>query len=110
MDPQLLAMMAPTTIYVAAVTGTADSTGKPGRGTPAARTAWVEREDKVFDAGTKTEKVTTHIIVVQDAIGVQDRIWLPGDSSATAALARVPYSVEPIRNGAGTVDHYEVRV
>lgn len=107
MDPQLRAQLLQT-IYVAARTGYAS--GSPTYGTAASRLARVERETRVIDAADGSRKTTTHSIIVEASIGELDRIWLPGDSSATASLARTPAAVYELVGELGAVDHYEVLV
>lgn len=109
MDSQITATMT-ATIYVAAASSTRDSSGQPTWGTPAARSASVEREVKIIPGVGGEELRTSHIILTNTAIGPNDRIWLPGDST-TAALARRPMLIEPIPGElAGDTDHWEVYV
>lgn len=87
-----------------------NAAGDPTYGTPATVSAWVERENKVIHSSVGEERVTTHIIITEDAITETDRIWLPGDSSADATLARRPAIVDAILDELTQVTHYETRV
>lgn len=109
MDPQIVATLTQT-ISVASATG-ADVYGQPSWGAPATRSVCVERSDKILAGANGEQLRTSHLIITTSAIGTMDRIWLPGDSSSTASLARRPMSVEPIPDElSGTTSHWEVYV
>jgi len=109
MDGQITRTMT-ATIYVATATGR-DTSGQPTWGTPAARSVAVEQETRIIPGANGEELKTSHVIFTNTAVGKMDRIWMPGDSSATASLARRPMLIEPISGElAGTTDHWEVYV
>ena len=110
MDWQLVAGHTQT-IDVATAAATRDAQGQPTWGSPASRSVRVERSDKVIPGPGGEELRTSHVIFTTAAIGLDDRIWMPGDSSATASLARRPMRVEPIPGElSGDTDHWEVYV
>lgn len=110
MDAQLVAMLGQT-IYVATAAATRDSQGQPTWGTPASRTVRVELNSEIIPGPNGEELRTTHKIFTTAPIGLMDRLWMPGDSSGTASLARRILRVLPIPGEvSSTIDHYEVDV
>jgi hypothetical protein len=106
MDAQLVAMLTQT-IYVAAATG-ANTHGEPTWGTPASRSVRIELSDRVIKGPRGEELVASHLIITTAAIGLRDRVWLPGDAR-TDELAKRPKLVEPIPGEySGVTDHWEV--
>ena len=109
MDPCLKATLNQT-IYVASRTGTS-SYGDSTFGAATARKARVEVDRRlVANPFTGKEEVTSHRIVVEQAIGLNDRIWLPGHSTSDATLARIPKQVQEGISENGSLHHYEVLV
>ena len=108
MDAQLKALMNQT-IAVAALSSV-DASGDVTYGTPADRSAYVEEVRKEMRGRDGSVLVTTHWIAVESAVAMTDRLWLPGDSSADAKLARKPVSVEAFVDELGNTHHYEVTV
>lgn len=43
-----------------------------------------------------TETVSSAQVGTPQAIGIEDRLWLPGENSADATIAHVPLKVAPI--------------
>lgn len=108
MDAELRALLGQT-IYVASV-ASRDSYGQATYGTPASRAARVETSSRVVKLATGEQLQTSHRIFVEAALYQEDRIWLPGLSSADATLARRPLLIEDIPDEDGAIDHYEVYV
>lgn len=108
MDWQLVAGHTQT-IYVATAAATRDAQGQPTWGSPAARSVRVERSDRIVPGPNGEDLKTSHLIFTETAIGKADCVWLPGDNSATASLARRPMLIEAIpAEDSGTTDHWEV--
>lgn len=108
MDPQLKATCAQT-IYVAAISSVS-SYGDPTYGTPAAVDARVEPDVREIVGVSGERMVTSYRVITEAAIAINSRIWLPGDSSADATLARHPMKVTSFPGEDGNTHHYECYV
>ena len=106
-DPQIKASLQQT-IAVAVESGI--SSGVRTYGAAANRSARVEDSRRVVDAADGSQVQTSHIIIVENSIGLFNRIWLPDVSSSDATLARLPVAVEKCVDEDGDVSHYEVYV
>jgi len=107
-DPQLKAQLRET-ISVAAATGV-DAAGDPSYAAPATRSARVVNVTETHERGDGTLLKTTIAIVTETAVSMTDRIWLPGDSSADATLARVPRFIEKAIDEFGSLDFYRTKL
>lgn len=105
MDPQLRGQLRQT-IGVAA-RSTVNAYGEASYGSASSVSARVEEERRRLETRDGTFVETSHRIYTETAITHESRIWLPGDSTADATLAREVLEVHPIVGELGTVDHYE---
>lgn len=94
MDPQIKGQLKQT-IYVATASSIS-SAGETTYGTPASRAARVVRKDIVVTGPGGEQRASSHTILTESEIALSSRIWMPGDSSADATLARVALSTEPV--------------
>ncbi len=107
-DPQFLDCMAQT-IEVSVFSGVSNF-GDPAYAAPVARTVRIEPIDMVVLSDNGEELKTSKAIYTSTAIGIQDRIWFPGDSSGDATLARLPKRIDELVDENGVLHHYEVLV
>jgi len=109
MDPQLKATCRQT-IYVARAS-TTNGFGDVSYGTPVPMQARVEDDVEDSDVGSEgVERRTRKRIMTEGRILTTDRVWLPGDSPATASLGRQPLKVQELPDELGVIDHYETLV
>ena len=108
-DPQLKAQLSQT-IAVAAATSTPTTSGDPTWSAAANVSARVVPKRTIMAGAGGEEIVSSYMIVVENSIGINDRIWLPGDSSADATLARQPKAVDQGVDEFGNTSHFEVYV
>lgn len=84
--------------------------------TPRAIQAYVEIvRDRVSAPGTLgtqgTELSASHLIVTEDEITLDDRVWLPGFDQTDESFSRQPDSVNAFHDPrTGAVSHYETRL
>ena len=96
------------TVHVASPTGYASLSGQTEWGTAVARTARVESSRKLLRDAQGNEVMTDHRVILEAAVSMRDRFWLPGDDESDASLAREPIRVMVFPTETGAVDHYEV--
>lgn len=99
-----------TTIYRAASTGFS-GTGLATFGAPVAVQARVEPKLQWIRAGQDgTMVLSTHQLGLPPgfAVSIEDRFWLPGESSADATIAHVPMRVDYATDKAGTPVYAQV--
>ena len=108
MDPQLKGQLRET-ISVASATGV-DAAGDLSYGAPATRSARVVNVRDTVEKKDGTVLQTNIAIITETAIALTDRVWLPGDSSADATLARRPEYVEKAVDEFGRLDFYRTRL
>lgn len=109
LDPCLRRLMAQT-IYVAAQSSTLGTHGDRTWGSPTSAPARVEPNRRTF-YGANGEGVTPDFAVfTTQRVGLSDRVWLPGENSASAAASRQPHRVFVGVDTDGTPSHYEVYV
>lgn len=93
------------TITVAPMTGR-NAAGDPTFGPQVPVLARVE-SGKILSLNGALGNVlqATHVAVTKVPINVNDRVWLPGDSTADTSQARRPLSIRnaPIKNGSFTL-------
>ena len=94
---------------MAAATGV-DAAGDPSFAAPATRAARVVNINETTEQADGTELKTTIAIITETAVAMTDRIWLPGDSSADATLARVPRFIEKAIDERGNLDFYRTKL
>lgn len=97
------------TINVAARVGVS-SVGDATYGVAAAVKARVEPVRKTTTNAEGEILMTEFAIYTEAAIGLYDRIWLPGDLPTDATKARVPLKVYEGVDEDGSLSHYEVWV
>lgn len=107
-DPCFRKLMAQT-INVAPNTGTSGF-GDPSYGAAVAGTARVEPVNKKFYNANGEEVISEFAIYTEMAIGLLDRVWLPGDLPADPTKARVPMRIYKGIDEDGTLSHLEVFV
>jgi hypothetical protein len=79
-------------------------------GSPVAVACKVEHKQEQVKNGEGQMVLSDHWIVTKTSIGPQDRIWLPGQDSGDASLARTPQTISSA-TGVGSGDTlYEVRL
>jgi len=105
MDPQLKAQCAQT-IYVAAPSSTSNY-GDQTYGSPTAVSARVEFEDREVTNASGEMLRTDTLLITEDAITLDSRIWLPGVDESDATLARRAAKVIKLVDEKGALDHYE---
>lgn len=95
------------------VAGPLDITYSPGGTETILRTravkAYIERGIMMVNAGDGTSESVTDMIITEEAITLDDRIWLPGDDTSTSQFSRQPRRVDalPDVQHPGTISHYE---
>ena len=96
------------TIHVAQVAGYSPG-GTETLGTPVPVKAYVEVMVNTQGSNLGSERTTTHLVITEDQISTDDRIWLPGLDPTNAAFSRQPDSVDAFNDPeTGAVSHYEV--
>lgn len=88
------------TVTIASVTSRSGG-GDPSYGAQTAIRARVEDESKIVIAPDGNERQANHKIVSEVAIGLTDRVWLPGDDTAKANDARRPVTVKTAQTPGG---------
>jgi hypothetical protein len=97
------------TIGVGRVTGYTAS-GSPTGSTVSDVLAYVERKASRVPQAGGTEKVTSHLIITEAELRLDDSIWLPG-VARTSANRRTPAAVDAFFDPiTGALDHYETRI
>lgn len=95
--------------------GVGSITGYTVSGTPIAATvrdvkAYVEVKTAFSTGPGGSDKNTTHVLITEEAIKLDDDIYLPG-VARTSANRRKPASVDAFYDPfTGAVDHYEVKL
>lgn len=105
MDPQITASLKQT-INVAPYSS-ALRAGDPTFGAAVAVSAYIEDKIITVRGPSGNELKTSKLIITASAIGLQDRVWLPGDSTSDRTKGRSPVSVETFVDEVGNADHYE---
>lgn len=108
MDAQLKAQL--RQIISVATQTSVSAAGDPSFAAPTAVAARVEDDVSTTSSKDGGERVSRKRIVTEAAIRISDRIWLPGDSTADASLARSPMSVQELPDELGSTDHFETVV
>jgi hypothetical protein len=80
------------TVTIAPMTGVGNS-GDPTYGAQVTKKARVQTGIKIVASGTENERQATHTIYLEESVGLNDRIWLPGDNTADTTAARRPIDV-----------------
>lgn len=108
MDP-CLRLMLNSTVTVRSVTEISEG-GSEVLGAPRVLAAYVERrtEIKTGGPGGSTERQTRHLIVTEEPITADDRVWLEGADVSNPVFSRRPEGVVVYKNPATrAIDHYE---
>ena len=95
------------TLNVAVPTGVTTA-GELTYGAAVAVKARVEQKQNIVKQADGTLIVVDHEFLTTTAIGTQDRVWLPGDSTGDATLARTPQVVEQVAGLDGVDTLYRV--
>tara|TARA_R100000664_G_C2756562_1_gene144492 strand:- start:3112 stop:3441 length:330 start_codon:yes stop_codon:yes gene_type:complete len=107
-DPQLVKQFKQKMSY--AVPTGVGTDGELVYARPRTMQARVEPVDRSRELNRGTQLGTTYRIYTEVEIKMDYRVWLPGDSSLNARLARRPKYVLELVDEFGIVDHYEVDV
>jgi len=108
MDPALKVMLTQT-INVAQVASYSAS-GTEVLGSPAQVAAYVEISEQIIPTNNGSEEKTTHLVITENEITIDDRIWLPGLDPSNDADSRQPKLVGVFNTVDGAIDHYEVLI
>lgn len=108
LPPELRATMSQTA-HVAPRSGVSPA-GDPSFGSAVAVLCRAEPQRRRVVGAAGEEVISSWVMtaVPEATIGESDRVWLPGDSPLTAALARVPIRVDKGRDENGDLSHWEV--
>jgi hypothetical protein len=80
------------TITVSAFTGV-NASGDPTFGAQSTKLARVEAGySRIIDINGN-ERQSTHTVVTESAIGIEDRVWLPGDDTADTQEGKRPVAI-----------------
>jgi hypothetical protein len=102
-------MQLPDTISVAAPL-TVSNEGEYAYDTPASVLCKLEHKREQVKNIEGQMVLSEHAIVTETAIGPQDRIWLPGQSTSDATLARTPQTIEQASGIGSGNTIYEIRL
>lgn len=103
MEP-CLRMLLTSTVQVRSVVGYSE-TGDETLGPLRTVKAYVER--KTYNRGQ--ERTTQTVIVTEDLISLDDRLWLEGQDASNPTFSKRPEDVVVYKHPlTGSVDHYEV--
>lgn len=91
-----------STFYVASIGGAPDAYGKPTYAAPRAVKGRVEPRRRRVVSTTGEDVVSTHVLYTAETINPDDRIWLPGVSTAQVEGSRKPLNVTISNNKTGT--------
>jgi hypothetical protein len=106
MDESLRATLVKT-INVASVTAYTAG-GNETLGAPVALAAHVENTDEVITAENGTQLSPSHLLILDTAIGLDARVWMPGEVPASTP-GKKPMAVRAFYDpDTGVTDHWEV--
>ena len=108
MDPVLKSLMTQK-INVARVASYSAS-GTEVLSTPEEISAYVEILRQIQGTNGGEEEKTTHLIITEKEITIDDRVWLPGLDPSDPAKSRQPKIVGSFSDICGGLDHYEVLI
>ena len=101
-----LAHLLTDTVTVAARSGVSGA-GDPTYGSQTTVTARVEHGSKLVKASDGREIQAEHTVLTTTAVGLQDRLWLPGDDTGDATKARLPVANKIASTPTGALTIYE---
>ena len=84
-----------------------NSDGELSYGAPASVACRLQRNARIMKTTDGQDIISDTQILTLTAIGEQDRIWLPGQSTSDQALARTPQLVKSIQMISGGSTVYE---
>ena len=90
-----------------AVPSTVNSDGELSYGTPVSVACRLQKNARIMKTPDGQDIISDTQILTLTAIGEQDRIWLPGQSTSDATLARTPQLVKSIQMISGGSTVYE---
>lgn len=96
-----------STCYTAPCTGVLPTGGKTF-GATVALPARVEKTTKLIRDKTGEEAVSSAQVGTMIVVGLEDRIWLPGEDHTDATIAHVPQKVEQATDKAGGSVYYQI--
>ena len=70
-----------------------DNNAMPTYATAATKAARVERTNQIKINKDGNEQLAQHVVVTSTAIGLNARVWFPGDNTGDTTAARRPISV-----------------
>jgi hypothetical protein len=97
------------TIGLASVTGV-DAYGKSSYQTPRTVKARVQPQRRMVTTSSGAEAMSNHLIYTEVPVLLTDRVWLPGESTASAEASRVPISVTTSLDKSGSRTLYKVEL
>jgi len=101
--------LCPATIYVASPTGSTDHYNKQGYESPRAIKARVDVTQRYVRSPQGSMVLATHTLYTVEAIGIFDRVWLPGVDQTNAALSKPVVNVDSVPElSSSSTNHYEV--
>jgi hypothetical protein len=107
LDPEIRRMFRQT-IHVAPLLGVSE-TGDNLYATPVPVLCRSEAAATIVHSASGEELNSDILILTEHPIGLNDRIWLPGiDPTYNDREARIPKTVNDVRDEDGTICHYEV--
>lgn len=116
-DPQLKAQFKQV-VSLAFSSATANAFGEVSVGSAATVFCRLERDEREVERPDGTLARTTHRLILDCPLAAtvtatptfDMRVWLPGDSSSTPALARRIQMLDVAVDERGNVEHFEIRV
>ena len=75
--------------------------------TPRAIKAYVEIKRSLSSDGDGKDIASSHSIITEEKISIDDRVWLPGFDQTNQSFSRQPVNVEVFYNEQGFINHYE---
>jgi hypothetical protein len=85
-----------------------DSTGAPSYGAQVTLPCRIELGQKLVRSKDGAEVVSSHRVYVVAQIGIEDAIWLPGDSTSDPTVAKYPLNITAAYDKAGNVLYWRV--
>ncbi|WP_338865173.1 hypothetical protein [Myxococcus stipitatus] len=89
-------------IFFALVLGR-DAHGKPSLGPVSSARARVQPSRRLIRDASGNEHLASHVIYTEALLGLQHRLWLPGEEVADFNRARRPIGVDELVDGEGVV-------
>lgn len=85
-----------------------DSSGAPTYGAQVLLPARIELSQRLVRSRDGSEVVSSHVVYTQSQIGIEDAIWLPGDSTADQSVAKYPIRVDAAYDRSGNFVYWKI--